>query len=342
MNYIEYEQDQDVFDYWNSYDFTFKSCEDVKHFVDAALASGTYEDSIAAFGGLDENWYTNWFTQVQSSIKDMADKFSERDLNEAVDILMAPFSEIGYGNEFATYDALLKFVPNFPLGWEKHKDSLDQYYEACRYDSYLTNIGRYFCWTFSAYDTIALMENLDSEFLNRIFVDSFSLELHEAFRVRLCLARNPKTPRAILNFMFKHQNGPEWLLMDIAQLNKVDDSWTVVSEAYELEMKAAIDDLNSIRPFAEYNPLFLQEIFGISFEPASGEDALKTALALNSALTPEELNVLYQNAIPSVKYFIRKNPSCPDFLKAQYVIEQPSFLYTPYDCGPDAEEITLN
>jgi hypothetical protein len=345
MRYIEFEQGQDVLDYWNSYDFTFKSCEDVKHFVDAALASGTYEDSIAAFGSLDENWYTNWFTQVQDSIKNMAQKFSAADLNEAVDILMAPFSEIGFGSEFATYDALLKFVPNFPMEWEKHKGTLDQYYEACLDDfSYLTNIGRYFNWTFSACDTIALMANLDAEFLNRIFVDSFSLDPHQAFRIRLCLARNPKTPRAVLNFMLNYQNGPEWLLMDMDQIKKVNDLMLVEPQVGELsgEMEDAADFLNSLRPYADFNPLFLQEVFDISWEPASGTDALKTALAINSALTPEELQALYQDSIASVKYFIRKNPSCPDFLKAQYAIEQPAFSYTPYDCGPDAEEITHN
>jgi hypothetical protein len=346
MEHVEYEEGQDVLDYWNSFDFAWKSCEDVQHFVDAALASGAYQDSIDAFGGLDENWYTNWFTQVQDSIKNMAHKFSDADLYEAVDILMAPFSEIGFGSEFATYDALLKFVPNFPFGWPKHKDSFDQYYEACLDEfSYLTNIGRYFNWTFSACDTIALMENIDSEFLNRIFVDSFSLESHQSFRVRLCLAKNPKTPRAILNFMLNYQNGPEWLLMDFDQIKKVDDSLLVDSQDGELsgEMEDAQDYLNSLRPYADFNPLYLQEVIGIALEPESGTDALKIALTFNSALTTEELEVLYQNPIAAVRYFIRKNPSCPDFLKAQSAIEQPSFSYTPYDVDPsDAEEVTLN
>lgn len=346
MKHVEYEEGQDVLDYWNSFDFPWKSCADVQNFVDAALSSGTYEDSIEAFGELDENWYTNWFAQVQYSIKNMALKFSEPDLKEAVDILMAPFSEIGFGSEFATYDALLKYVPNFPLGWEKHKDSLDQYYEACLDEfSYLTNISRYFSWTFSACDTIALMENLDSEFLNRIFVDSFSLEPHQAFRVRLCLARNPKTPRAILNFIFNYQNGPEWLLMDIDQIKKINDSMLVESQDGDLsgEMEDATDFLNSLRPYADFNPLFLQEVFGISLEPASGTDALKIALAFNSALTADEFEVLYQNPIAAVRYFIRKNSSCPDYLRAQSAIEQPTFSYTPYDVDPsDAEEVTLN
>ncbi len=346
MEHVEYEEGQDVLDYWNSFDFAWKSCEDVQHFVDAALASGAYQDSIDAFGGLDENWYTNWFTQVQHSIKDIASNFSASDLHEAVDILMAPFSEIGFGSEFATYDALLKYVPNFPFGWAKHKDSFDQYYEACLDEfSYLTNIGRYFNWTFSACDTIALMENIDSEFLNRIFVDSFSLESHQSFRVRLCLAKNPKTPRAILNFMINYQNGPEWLLMDFDLIKKVDDSLLVDSQDGELsgEMEDAQDYLNSLRPYADFNPLYLQEVIGIALEPESGTDALKIALAFNSALTTEELEVLYQNPIAAVRYFIRKNPSCPDFLKAQSAIEQPSFSYTPYDVDPsESEEVTLN
>jgi hypothetical protein len=346
MEYVEYEEGQDVLDYWNSFDFNWRTPQDVQNFVEAAIASATYEDSIEAFGELDENWYTNWFSQVQYSIKEMASKFSASDLNEAVDILMAPFSEIGFGSEFATYDALLKHVPNFPFGWAKHKDSFDQYYEACLDEfSYLTNIGRYFNWTFSACDTIALMENLDSEFLNRVFVDSFSLESHQSFRVRLCLAKNPKTPRAILNFMFNYQNGPEWLLMDFDQIKKVDDSLVVDSQDGELsgEMEDAQDYLNSLRPYADFNPLYLQEVIGIALEPESGTDALKIALAFNSALTTEELEVLYQNPIAAVRYFIRKNPSCPDFLKAQSAIEQPSFSYTPYDVDPsESEEVTLN
>ncbi len=333
-------------EYWNSFDFNWSTPQDVLNFVEAAIASGTYEDSVEAFGGLDENWYTNWFTQVQCSIKDIASRFSASDLHKAVDVLMSPFAEIGFGSEFATYDALLKFVPNFPFGWDDHKDSFDQYYEACLDEfSYLTNISQYFSWTFSACDTIAQMENLDSDFLNRVFLDSFSLEPHQSFRVRLCLAKNPKTPRVILDLMFKFQNGPEWLLMDIDQLKKIEESGFDESQDDELseEMEDARNYLESLRPFADFNPLFLQEILGIALEPESGTDALKIVLASNSALTAKELEFLYQNAIPAVKYFIRMNPSCPDLLKAQSVLEQPTFSYTPYDVDPSvAEVVSLN
>lgn len=346
MEYVEYEEDQDVLDYWNSFDFNWRTPQDVQKFVEAAIASGTYEDSVEAFGELDENWYTNWFTQVQYSIKEIASTFSASDLDDALEILMAPFAEIGFGSEFATYDALLKFVPNFPFGWKNHKDSFQKYYEACLDEfSYLTNTSRYFSWTFSALDTIAQMENLDSDFLNRIFLDSFSLEPHQSFRVRLCLAKNPKTPRAILDLMFKFQNGSEWLLMDIDKLKKIEKSGFDESLQDELSevMEDASNYLESLRPYADFNPLFLQEILGIALEPESGTDALKIVLASNSALTPKELEVLYQNSKPAVKYFIRKNPSCPDFLKAQSVIEQPTFSYTPYDIeSSDAEEVTLN
>jgi hypothetical protein len=145
--------------------------------------------------------------------------------------------------------------------------------------------------------------------------------------------------------MFNYQNGPEWLLMDFDQIKKVDDSLLVDSQDGELsgEMEDAQDYLNSLRPYADFNPLYLQEVIGIALEPESGTDALKIALAFNSALTTEELEVLYQNPIAAVRYFIRKNRSCPDFLKAQSAIEQPSFSYTPYDVDPsESEEVTLN
>ena len=89
--------------------------------------------------------------------------------------------------------------------------------------------------------------------------------------------------------------------------------------------------------------MFLEEIFGIPWEVGSGVEALKTALALNPALSVIELEALYQSEYESVKYFIRKNPKCPDFLQAQSVIEQPTFTFTPYSGDPsEAEDIVLD
>jgi hypothetical protein len=344
MANVDFEEGDDILDFWNNYDFSWKSCSDIQHFVDAAVACGAYENSLDAFGGLDENWYTNWFTPVQQAIQEMSDKFSPKELHKAVDVFMEPFMAIDFGNEFAVYDALLKYVPSFPFAWKQHETSLLKYYGSCCDEfSYQTNIGRYFNWTFSPCDTIALMKNIDSKFLERIFVDSFSLDRHQSFRVRLCLARNPKTPKAVLDFLIKYQDGPEWLIMDFEEIKKIKGSYSYIPSEFVGELQDAADYLESLGPYCDFNPMFLEEIFGIPWEVGSGVEALKTALALNPGLSAIELETLYQSEYESVKYFIRKNPSCPDFLGAQSAIEQPTFTFTPYSGDPsDVEDIVLD
>jgi hypothetical protein len=46
MANVDFEEGDDILDYWNNYDFSWKSSTDVEHFVDAAVACGAYENSL--------------------------------------------------------------------------------------------------------------------------------------------------------------------------------------------------------------------------------------------------------------------------------------------------------
>jgi len=347
---------------WREYGWDWNSPNDVRAFVDEVLAvHESYESAwgtLSANGG--ENFYTQWWCPVQDAIKQISSNFSEDDLIESLGHLLAPK---GFFQECdpAIFDALLKFVDGFPdkyPGVYQYLELIiprDQVYTTDWWDfSWYSFEGRYFTWTFWGPESLAQNKNLDSAYLERIFRLSFvESSPFKSFRARVALAMNPKTPRAILDFLFENRNSADWLVID------PEEEGILVFENGTYSLDQSLDELDSAREVASETLNFafqtsenwssgpgaqyMENLFGFPWEASDAKTCLLTAFAQNTGLTKSEYAVLLEDEAPVVRYFLSKNPAIDVETKVLFALENSTFSYIPYDGDSSvAEEVVLN
>lgn len=344
---------------WLDYDWNWQTPEDVREFVDLILENHeTYEyvyDELGGSGG--ENFYTQWWGPVQEAIKEIVKKFSREDLETSIEHLLAPEGDYVECDP-AIFDALLKYVPGFPIQYPKFKEAVDIFldpeaeYTSDWWDfSWYPFIGAEFTWTFWGPETLARSTNIDPEYLTRIFLLSFNAETpYKSFRTRVALASNPHTPKEILEFLFTHRESNDWLINDkeeegalLIQDGKysINDQLESISELRDdaeltESFKYSTDDMWRSGPGAEY----IENLLDIEWEADSARTCLLAAFAKNPGLDREKYEELAQVDHPLVRYFLSVNPSIPEALKEVLQAEKPTFTFTPYG-SRYPEDVTL-
>lgn len=346
---------------WNEYNWDWKSPADVKEFVELVLENiSTYEYAYESLGeNGEENFYSQWWGPVQQAVKSMAKNFDGSDLEEAIMYLLAPEGEFVECDP-AIFDALLKYVPGFPGMFPKFADAIEVFLE--RDASYTSDwwdfswypfISAEFTWTFWGPETLARSQNIDSQYLTRIFLLSFNAETpYKSFRARVALATNPNCPTSILEFLYSNRNSVDWLLNDVEEdgiLLCEDDKYSInenlesISERRkDAELTQSFrypTDINwSSGPGAEY----MANILDVEWEADNAQTCLLAALAKNTALTDEKYLELAKVEHPLVRYFLSQNRSIPTDLRTLLDDEKPTFTYQPYGSHPRyTDEITL-
>mgnify|MGYP006276785301 CR=1 FL=1 len=349
------DEELDNLDFWREYDWDWKSPDDVKRFVEDAIEREVYE---YAWGVLDEfgeeDFYNSWWYSVQNAIKNIALNFSESELKKAMEhFLEGDFTDF----DPAIFDAMLKYVPDFP---QKYPGYLD-YIEEIMPESWVSEwwefswypfIGRYLTWTFWGPESMARSENIDPLYLRRIFHHSINAENpYRTFRARVALATNPKCPIEILEYLWSNRNGADWLLRNSEEdvltfvngemiINGNEESIANMKDEAKktLEFKYPTNERWESGPGAFY----VDNILDIEWEAEDATTCLLAAFAKNTGLSEEKYWELSKEGHPLVRYFLSKNPNIPKEMKASFVLESPTFTFTPY--GGDAsftEEVTL-
>ena len=346
---------------WNDYTWDWKSPDDVREFVDLVLENhDIYEyayDTLSGNGS--ENFYCQWWAPVQDAINTMAKNFSRSDLEESIEHLLAPEGDYVECDP-AIFDALLKYVPGFPVDYPKFSEAIDNFLEAgAEYTSdwwdftWYPFIGAEFTWTFWGPETMARSKNVDPELLTTIFTLSFNAETpYKSFRSRVALASNPNSPKEILDFLFLNKDNNDWLineyeeegilLFENGKYSINEDFETISSNRSDAELTSNFrfktDDRWSSGPGAEY----VENLLDIEWEADSARTCLLAAFAKNPALEIEQYEELGREEHPLVRYFLSVNPSIPSNLKEVLAAEKPRFTYKPYGSHPQwTDEVTL-
>jgi hypothetical protein len=347
----------EVLEFWNKYRWDWKTPADVQAFVEIAIEQGMYEDSIDTIG-LDENWYTNWWLPVHDAIERFSNTHGQEDITAALDYLLSPFKE----NEvvdFAIYDSLLKSITNFPANWPEHLNTLDLYYTHASEFAWLNRVGRYFCWTFYAPETIALSPGVPPEFLHSLFIKSIWLYDYnapqQAFRVRLALAMNQNTPKEIIHFLWDERDR-DWLICEedvedessITVVEVLDGSIRINENSEVLEeARVRISDMEDMSSSMFYTEQelggagYLDTLFDIAFEGVSARECLLAAFAKNPNLSEHQYEEIAKEESDFVRYMLSKNPGVPRTLAVQLALQGCSFTFTPHS-GNDNDPITLD
>lgn len=346
----------EVLEFWEAYDWDWKSLEDVKKFVDDAIKTGCYEYSLDAFdyfGGATngENWYNNWWDPVHGAIYDCVKTFSEEEMDVVVAILLKPFEDYSDNGDQAIYDALIEAYPRFLTKSDQYKDSLKIYYEYWCEFSWFPFGEEFFSWTFFGVETIAKSPQIPVEFLTRIFEDSFTMEhIYRAYRVRVALALNPSTPLKVLEYLFRNRDTCDWMLHDHEEkVCLVTNSSSYSINSGEMELEAARETARKVENFTiitnerwdscPYANL-MSHLLDIEIEIESARESLLIAFAKNPALPVQWYEELAKIELDSVRYFLSKNASIPTELKARYAIENPTYTYKSSE-GWHSEEFIL-
>lgn len=346
---------------WYKYDWGWKTPADVKEFVALALENfNTYEYAYESLGESDdEDFFTHWWSPVQQSIKNMAEKFQQSDLEDAIMDLLAPEGHFVECDP-AIFDALLKYVPGFPSQYPKFADAIEVFLERdANYSSDWWDFSWYpfisanFTWTFWGPETLARSPNIDPQYLTRIFLLSFNAETpYKSFRARVALAMNLNCPTEILEFLYKNRNSIDWLL------NDVEEEGILLYENGKYSINEELESLSERRHGAELTESFkyptdtnwrsgpgaeyMANLLDIEWEADSAQTCLLAALARNPALSDEKYLELAKFDHPLVRYFLSQNRSIPLNLRKLLDEEKPTFTFQPYGSHPKyTDEITL-
>ena len=357
---------KDNVDFWNDYDWVWKSSDDVKQFIDDAVRTHVILESFREFGvGSEdspissEDWVLLWWENVQAAIQQIVLKFSDGEMRDSLVHLMTPMALFKSGGDQAIYDALLKYLPGFPTNYPEYANSLHEYEEIwCEFSWLSMGDWRYFLWIFYGRDNIAKSPYVDPEYLRKMFEESFVYEHpHQAIRVRIGLAMNPSTPKPILDFLFENREEVDWLLHDTEASSSGDELELLVREGERYEINSELEELEDLREFADDLQNFnyssgnsfedcpgveyMENLFGyqITFETAS--EALKVALAHNTSLSPEALSELSLEDNEYVRYFLSKNRSISPALRIKLEESVKPITFQPYGSNI-ADEVTLN
>jgi len=351
MNEEEIEEWLNERAFWN-----WKSPDDVKNFVDDCLERNVYE---YAWGTIDhlgaESFHSMWWESVQGAIEAMAREFSEADLRTSVGLLLQ--GEF-YECDPAIFDALLKYVPEFPRKYPEindylesviSEDSLSDWWE---FSWYPFNT-RYFTWTFWGPETMARSIYIDPIYLTRIFKNSIMAEnSYKTFRARVALASNPNCPREIVEFLWTNRDSENWLLRDYEEeddlianlggryvINSDHPSIEKIKDEARLTLDFQVDTNErwDSGPGAQY----VENLFDIQWEADSARTCLLAAFAKNTNLSQAQYADLYKETHPLVRYFLSKNPSLQEEIKVALVLESPTFSFIPYEDPNNTEEEIL-
>jgi len=346
---------------WNEYEWDWKTPDDVRDFVELVLENiSTYEYAYESIGdSSDENFYSHWWGPVQQAIKSMAKNFQPSDLEESIMHLLAPNGRFVECDP-AIFDALLKYVPGFPVRYPKFADAIEQFIWRDENDtsdwwdySWYPFISAEFTWTFWGPETLARTPNIDPEYLTRIFLLSFKAETpYKSFRARVALATNRNCPTEILEFLYSNRNSVDWLL------NDVEEQGVLLFENGKYSIDEKLETITELRKDAELTETFsyptdtnwssgpgaqyIANLLDVEWEADSAQTCLLAALAKNPALTSEKYLELAKVEHPLVRYFLSQNHSVPDELLRRLQEEKPTFTYQPYSSHPRyTDEITL-
>ena len=340
---------QDTVDFWREYDWDWRSSSDVKKFIDEGFRTHVIEESWGEFGvgsGVidSEEWVTLWWFNVQEAIEKICKEFSDEELSKSVIELMRPMEVVETGGDQAIYDALIKYVPGFPIRYPEYAKSLEVYDEIwCEYSWLSMGDGRYFLWIFYGRDNIAKSPNVPSAFLQSMFDKSFYYwHQHQALRVRIGLAMNPSTPAPVLEFLYRNRHGVDWLLHD----SNSDDLQILLFENNSYEINSDLPELDDLRSAAEELLVFeypatdsfddcpgveyMENLFGHQILFKDANEALNVALAMNPGLSTSDLEGLAHESSDYVRYFLSKNPSISIESKVEVVLAQSTITFQPY------------
>lgn len=341
-------------DFWEEYNWNWKSPDDVKEFVEVALEHDVYQYAWGALEHLgEENFYSIWWNSVQEAIEAMVDKFSEADLRTSIGFLLqGDFDEC----DPSIFDALLKHVPEFPGKYPEIKEYLesvmpeDRFSDWWEYSWYPFN-GRYFTWTFWGPETMARSIYIDPIYLTRIFNNSIRAENpYRTFRARVALASNSNCPKEIVEFLWNNRDSENWLLRDYEEeddlIANLDGTYVINSKHPSIqvikdEAKLTLDFQVNTNERWDSGPgaQYVENLLDIQWEADSARTCLLAAFAKNTNLSESQYEELYKETDPLVRYFLSKNPSLKKELKVALALESPTFTFTPYD--GDQEEETL-
>jgi hypothetical protein len=340
---------QDTVNFWEDFDWDWRSSADVKKFVDEGLRTHVIESSWQEFGvqsGVidSESWVILWWFNVQEAIQKISRDFSAEELSKSVVELMRPMEEVSTGGDQAIYDALIKYVPGFPSRYPEYSNSIEVYDDVwCEFSWLSMGDWRYFLWIFYGRDNIAKSPDVESSFLQSMFDKSFHYEhQHQALRVRIGLAMNPSTPAPILEFLLRNRHGVDWLLHD----GNGDDLEILLFENNSYEINSELIELDDLRSNAEELLVFeypatnsfedcpgveyMENLFGHQILFKDANEALNVALAMNPGLSSSNLEGLAREPSEYVRYFLSKNPSIPIESKVEFALTQSTITFQPY------------
>jgi hypothetical protein len=338
---------EQVFEFWDEYDWNWKSTADVEKFVDDAIETGCYEYSLEAFGYFidgtsGQNWYECWWSPVHSAIKSCVKNFSEEEMDKVVAILLKPFDDYSDNGDQAIYDALIVHYPQFLAKSDDYTETLNIYYKHWCEFSWFPFMEEFFNWTYFGVETIAKSPQIPKDFLAQIFEDSFTMEhIYRAYRVRVALATNPSTPMKVLEFLFRNKNTNDWMLFDQDEYSFEDSFMDVDEDSYFVDpqysgLEVARATAGKVENFSISTDSMwascpranlMWHLLDFEIEIESARESLLIAFAKNPALPNEWYEELASIEVNSVRYFLSKNPSISHELKARYAIENPTYTY---------------
>ena len=350
-----YESDGD-FD-WNDYEWNWKTPDNVREFVDLVLEN--HEEYNYAYGSLsdlgDENFFFHWWSSVQEAIEDMARTFNRSQIEESIEHLLAPN---GYYEECdpAIFDALLKYVPGFPIDYPQFSEAIELFLNPEEFDytsdwwdfSWYPFEGAEFTWTFWGPETMARSTTIDPAFLTTIFKLSFISETpYKSFRARVALATNKSSPKEILDFLFNNKDSNDWLInnSDEGSVILFQDGRYLIDEDFD-SIETLRDDAASVATFryptdnqwrSGPGAHYVENLLDIEWAADDAHTCLLAAFAKNPGLSAEQYEELATVQHPLVRYFLSVNQSLPASVKAALEAEKPTFTYQPYGSHPTVD-----
>jgi len=352
-------EELDDLEFWNTYDWNWKSPIDVETFVRDALDRNVYEYAWGTLADIgEENFYTNWWCPVQSAIEQMGKAFSEEDLKASIKSLLEGNGE-GGDSDPSILDALLKYIPGFPRRFPEFNWVIDEALPEYGYSdwwefSWYPFIGRYLTWTFWGPETLARSQDVDPIYLHRIFKTSLiSDNPYKTFRARVALASNPNCPKEIIEFLFENRDTSDWLLQDIEEegvLELIEGKYQINENCKSTvsAREVAKEVLHFTFPTTERwdscpGAYFVGSLLDIEWEADSARTCLLAALSKNVSLRDEMYLKLSQEQHPLIKYFLSKNSSINKTLKTLFFLDKPTFTFQPYGSSSSmVDEITLS
>ena len=353
--------DEEIFEWLDEPGFwNWKSPEDVKNFVEDCLERNVYEYAWGTIDHLgEESFHTMWWKSVQEAIEAIVKKFSEADLRTSIGFLLqGDFDEC----DPAIFDALLKYVPEFPGNYPEIKEYLesvmpeDRFSDWWEYSWYPFN-SRYFTWTFWGPETMARSIYIDPTYLTRIFNNSIKAENpYRTFRARVALASNPNCPKDIVEFLWANRDTANWLLRYYEEDYEEENVIVSLGGKYVINSKhPSIQEIkdeanltldfqaNTKERYWNTDPgvQYVENLLDIQWEADSARTCLLAAFAKNTNLSQAQYADLYKETHPLVRYFLSKNPSLQEEIKVALVLESPTFSFIPYEDPTHTEKETL-